>query len=170
MSKNASATITSIQLPVYEPGHVFAGHAPKVYHVFYSNGKVEHISQRTQPRRFEAVKRFIGGQVWKRSDVPSGALLKRSGKVPTLAESFADAAIGGLERLAPEHASNFESGAAYEEFIALSSRTILGEFESLRVQRDAARRAITYRWTARALISGKADRAALVEALEGIEL
>lgn len=172
MSKQTSAAIVKIEFPEYRnPTHPHYGTPTRVYHVFYSTGRVEHIHAHTQPRRFEAVKRCIGGRVWNQVETTLGGIQRLTPKtvVPSLAESFADAAISGLKELDPSSVSLFESEAAHEERIALQGFTILDSMTRLKTQRNAARRAITYRFYARTLISGRADRAALVAALQGIE-
>lgn len=140
-----------------------------VFDVTFSNNWFEIIRQNEQPRRWAAVQRLIEGGAFSKFGGAYGSdyVLTPApivSEVPSLAESFADAAMQGFKELDPSSVSYFETAAAYAEFEAFQ-----GGYNMTRHMGNI-RRAILYRWYARSLISGKPDRAAILAAYEGLEL
>lgn len=161
--------ITSIQYPNYNnPSHPLFGQPARVYHVFYSNKGVEHIHQGTQPRRFAAVERLIKAGSWSVTSSWGDTILTPAPVVvyvPTLAESFAEAAMRGFQHLDPTTASHFDTCAAEAESLVWS---LAGRAESFVM--GHIRRAILYRFYARSLIRGRADYNEILAAYEGMGL
>lgn len=152
MSRNSTARITVIQTRIH-----------KSFMVRFDNGKHEIVHISTQPRRAAAIGRLIktmnkctiGGRDPMTEYSPAIRIIP-------LSEHFANAAVLGLKSLKPEDASSFESAAAEAE------SWVYGNGRAYDFNVGQIRRAVTYRWYARTLISGKVDRAALIAALDGI--
>lgn len=132
---------------------------------YFSDGTMDVIHKTSRPGRFAAAMRFIGGCNWKRTQLAGSVLLNAPDRIKSLADSFADAAVMGVSLVPAESASNFESAAAESQRLAMKMSKSAPSFAAGHI-----RRAITYRWYARTLISGKIDRAALVKAYEGMDL
>lgn len=133
------------------------------FRVTFSNGKHEIINS-SQPRRKAAVKRMIkhmnkttvGGRDPMTQYSPAARIIP-------LPEHFANAAVAAVKKMNPAEAPKWESAAADElAYVWRNGRAY--DFVG-----GAIRRAVTFKWYSRTLISGKIDRPALIAALNGIE-